>query len=342
MKKNNFINKIIYGLFNGMKSADKAIMSDSDNIDKININQNVEEEKLSKALLKGEVNDEVEDLRFRTYKVFDESKSYEYLANGKVVKKDNKDNISNFIKHDDCELILIQENSVNPLTFEQEVEVMNGKYIEREYTIKIDRKYISRYKLEEFCKKLVLQKIDDDNFFIDLYFNKEIDEDNYKSKGFINELYKIKNEGTRSDVIDIEKIWFITFNALNYNDLYKFSFNNVFFKSIDYYNNSIVVTFKAHKEYEPIHIIGKYYSNRVEKKYNNKEKKDVIFNLSEIDHKEYVCSECGKKINNSKFLLNGSDLEFYDAQITKETFGRVICKDCLKKIISIKETDNNA
>ena len=96
----------------------------------------------------------------------------------------------------------------------------------------------------------------------------------------------------------------------------------------------------------------------MDEKYQNNEKKDVIFNLSEIDKKEYVCAECGKVITNEAHLKpnKGSDYEiiigedgiehyktdneageFYDAQITLETYGKVLCKDCLDKLIKEKK-----
>ena len=119
-----------------------------------------------------------------------------------------------------------------------------------------------------------------------------------------------------------------------------------------------VIKFKAHLKNEPVDLTARFYDKTMDEKYQNNEKKDVIFNLSEIDKKEYVCAECGKVITNEAHLKpnKGSDYEiiigedgiehyktdneageFYDAQITLETYGKVLCKDCLDKLIKEKK-----
>lgn len=86
---NDKINNVLFTLAQGMKDADNIILSqtgDSD-ADKIGIHQTVEEQRISKDLLKGEITQPVKEMRHRIYNVSKEANDYEYLGNGVAVKK---------------------------------------------------------------------------------------------------------------------------------------------------------------------------------------------------------------------------------------------------------------
>ena len=81
--KKYFLN-LWYGLPFGMKAADTEIMGSKQVDDNgVTIQQEVSDQRVAKHLLKGEVTQEVEELRYRTYKVSNEAENYKYLGKGR-------------------------------------------------------------------------------------------------------------------------------------------------------------------------------------------------------------------------------------------------------------------
>lgn len=76
----NFIKRFFYAIPFGIKGADNVIISQnsSNQTDNIGVVQVLQENRLSKDLLKGEVTQQVEELRYKDYKVYNESKKYKY------------------------------------------------------------------------------------------------------------------------------------------------------------------------------------------------------------------------------------------------------------------------
>ena len=85
----NKIKKYLYGFFYGLKNADSEMFTSkhSSSSDSSYIQQ-IKETNVGKDLLKGEVTQEVEDLRYSTYAVYREANQYEYIGNGVAIKKE--------------------------------------------------------------------------------------------------------------------------------------------------------------------------------------------------------------------------------------------------------------
>ena len=95
----NFIKRVFYGIQFGMKGANNVIISQnsSNQTDNVGVVQSIQENRLSKDLLKGEVTQQVEELRYKDYKVYNESKKYKYLGDGNATKIDYDDkDLNNF------------------------------------------------------------------------------------------------------------------------------------------------------------------------------------------------------------------------------------------------------
>ena len=86
--KNKLLN-ILYSLPFGLKGADSEIFGSKTNSENgTEISQEVSDERLGKHLLKGEVTQSVEELRYKTYKVANESKNYNFIGNGNAIKEE--------------------------------------------------------------------------------------------------------------------------------------------------------------------------------------------------------------------------------------------------------------
>ena len=87
----SFLKKIFYSLPFAMKGGEKILTSTNDNSsNNVGVVEVIQENRLSKDLLKGEVTQAVEELRYRDYKVYGESKKYQYLGDGIAIKTKNQ------------------------------------------------------------------------------------------------------------------------------------------------------------------------------------------------------------------------------------------------------------
>ena len=356
-KIKNKLLMFFYGLFYGMKTTEDIVFHQSGNNDGegTSIQKEVENTRVSKALLKGEITQEVAELRYRTYKVDKESKTYEYYAPTLALKNTNKQD-TKFLKYDNrdgLQLITVQPNDFIVETIEETLEQVGGRGKRTEYRIKIKRNFVPRYKIEEYITRLDVKKLDDTHVILDMYVSKYPNDKDFKSKGFVKEVEKIRDEKIKSDILDYEEISFITNHAYKMNDMVKFVFKNIWFKEIVEFDGHYIVRFKASLQQDVIDYTKIYYSKSMDEKYKNKEKKEVLLNFNDYLVSEiYTCQECGKKVKVDQELMDkleayqGKDimgeeikdenpqvLEFMDMQISEQTFGKRMCSDCLKKYL---------
>lgn len=349
-----------YSLFYGMKSTEDTVLHQTGltNSPGTSVIKEIDDQRISKALLKGEVTQQVEELRYRTYKVDKESKDFEYYAPTLALKKDRQD--KNFMKYDDSdglELITIQPNDVLVETVSETLEQVGGRGKRTQYRIKIKRNFVPRYKIEEYITRLDVKKLDENHVILDMYVSKYPNDKDFKSKGFVREVEKIRDEKIKSDILDYEEISFITNHAYKLNDMVKFVFKNIWFREIIEFDGHYILKFKASLQQDVLDLTKKYFSKTMEEKYKNKEKKEVILNPFEHNQIQvYKCQECGKEIILDNELMeqlnvyqgrditeenfeneNPQVLEFMDMQISEQTFGKRLCSDCLKKYLKDKK-----
>ncbi len=360
---------LVKSFIHGIKNTEDIILrqNGNNNIVGTSVTQKVEEQRVSKSLLKGEVTQEVEELRYRNYLIDRESKDFEYYTSTLALRRDKMDSkFVTFWNEDNLDLITIQPNyasdeGINSIKVNKEgvykgYELLNGN---TEYTIKIEREgFTPRYFIEKYTKKIAVRNIDETHDIIDFYVSKYPDENDFKSKGFVREIEKIRDEGIRSDVIDMKKIDFITSHAYRQNDMMSYSFDNISLKYINEFDGHYVVSVKGRILKNGDDLTKKYYNKTVADKYKNKAKKDIVLNpFTKEENKEYRCAHCGKIITydtddiDSLPIFNPDDIfennldkekypqatEYLDAQICEQTFGVILCHNCLKKYLNNKE-----
>lgn len=348
-----------YSWFYGMKSTEDKMFHQTGltNSTGSSIIKEVDNQRVSKALLKGEVTQQVEELRYRTYKVDKESKGFEYYAPTLALKKDKQD--TKFMKYDNSdglELITIQPNDILVETVAETLEQVGGRGKRTQHRIKIKRNFVPRYKIEEYITRLDVKKLDESHVILDIYVSKYPNDKDFKSKGFVREIEKIRDEKIKSDILDYEEISFITHHAYKLNDMIKFVFKNIWFREVIEFDGHYILKFKASLKQDTLDLTKKYFSKTMEEKYKNKEKKKVVLNLFDYNQIQvYQCQECGKEIILDNELIDqinvyqGRDiteenfenenpqvLEFMDMQISEQTFGKRLCSDCLQKYLKDK------
>lgn len=231
-----------------------------------------------KDMLEEKVTQEVEELRYTSYRVANESKKYRYVGNGKAIKKTESQLTERHVdieETDNLPIILIQDNTLiceDVYTSLKEVGKKENKKNFHDYVIKIKRDIFPRFQIEQYVKKLVLKQADG-NYVIDLYCSKYPSQfSEKKDKAFISEIQKIKSGKVRnSDVLDFNEINFVTSNAWGIDDWFKFSFNDFEYYDIVEFDGNYVIRLGCQSNIFMENLLDKIYCESAEKKYENKE-----------------------------------------------------------------------
>lgn len=266
----NKIRSFFFYIFWGLKSADKVAFGtkeDSSNAGTILEQQN-EQNSVYKNLLKGEVTQEVKELRHEMY--FSERKShkYKYIGNGVVTKKNEIfDYPGKIDKTDGFPLQILQPNIEDTGTLSENLSEVDYRIKnKKEFTIDIERDFIPRFRLEEFTNKLVVKRINENAVMLDFYTPIYKSQFNTIHKLFLKELEKIYMGDVRSDVIDFKQVEFISFRAFGTDDLKKYTYNNIEFDNILIFDGHYVIKFTADIVNDGEDLINEFYCKEEEEK----------------------------------------------------------------------------
>ena len=283
------IKDFLYAIPFGMKAVDEMLTTskiDSDNTN--TIEQQVNQNNVLNDLLKGELTQEVEELRYETFKAEELSNDYVYIGNGLSVKKkgDSKLKRKKFTQYN-----MHQEYGI----LESIGMYENGKESERDdwknrSIFKIEYKnHCVRYRLENYIEKISVN-LKDRTYKTEFY----IIDDKYSKKtrplvNFIkktnSELNRLKVENNKKKLLsycekneicnDIKSLSFTTINATN--DVpngIDYNFSNAKLDSIREEDGYVVVTYSWKNFDGNILLSDKFKSDSAEKKFKNKERRE--------------------------------------------------------------------
>jgi hypothetical protein len=331
-KIKKYLLNLWYGLPFAVKGGEDAIFINPHcGVTGTHVSQEVSDQRVGRHLLKGEVTQEVEELRYRTYKVSNESEKYKYLGNGVAIKE---------------EIPEVKSSEVNKIKFSQENNLICSSVLEE--LKRVDDYGVDKYRFEMMYDGTVKFKLEQFATSIDvlidtrkrgessimettLHFEKQANPYNAKSKPFINELAKIKDvnneyEIKRNEILSsLLSISFTTYKANGEDNFVNYSFvEKNKFERFEETEHEYLLTFSWNGYIRlPLNLEDKYYSKEMDEKYKNKEKKDTPVEMVNTERKAY-CSACGK------------EMSVYDADIMSANGQQVICKECLEKALNTK------
>lgn len=322
-KLKKYLLNLWYGLPFGLKAAGDEIMGGNGTSgNDTNISQEVNDQRVGRHLLKGEVTQEVEELRYRTYRVENESKNYSYLGNGIAIKEDRLKQTSK------TKFKFTQDNENICETVLQSLKQV-GNYGTEKYRFEIDYNSFVRFKVEKFATKIDVD-INEETGKIEttLHFSTEPNPYDASSMPFINELKKLfdvktEYQASKNEIASsIMNISFTTYKAYNEEDFVNYSFiNGAKFKSFKQEGYDYLLTFEWNEYLRlPLDLESKYYSKSMAEKYEKKERKDVDVSMVQSERKRY-CSVCGK------------EMSVYDADIQEADGHEIICTECMQKVL---------
>lgn len=357
------VKSFFIGLFIGMKKTEDDTLHQSglDGDAGTAINQHVSENRVSQALLKGEVTQEVEDLRYRTYAVARESSKFNFfsptLAKRKKPCNPNSLHIEN---SENREIVTVQDNKLEVETVAESLLRIgsDGKYVKRqnEYNIEVHRLYgvTPRFRFEDFMKKVVVFKGDDEyTAVLDIYVSKYPDDKNVTSKPFVREVEKVLRQGVRTDIMDFASLSFETYKAYGMDDMVRFEFGDPQLVSVIEFDGDYILRLQCCVIDGGTDMTMEFYSERMAKKYENNERKELTYEMDPNEQvRTYTCSECGKtvyydaraldQLNASDEATDGAATEFLDYEMAEHTFGRMLCRDCMRKNMGKLYAQTNA
>lgn len=323
-KLSNIGYRILYAFPFAMKAGDSEILGQkaSSMSDSPSINVVVNETNVYGDMLKGEVTQQVEEVRYSNYQVFRESEKHNVI-DGIEISDSKKDRTPwNFIQKN----LLYKEDLLGSMKKIGGTDDFNSKHL-----LSITYGDIPKYRVEDFCDYIKVNKIEN-TVNITLTFNI------YKNpsvlrRTFQNELIKIeknfKKYGKvaleRSDAIsNVNGISFVTDKCEMEDSMISYIFVKTNPKSI-FIDNDVIHVVYTTNDFNRTDLTDKYYSKSMAKKYEEKAVKTKTIKPFDGERVVY-CSECGKEMN------------VYDYDITEATIGVGLCKECLEK--KLNENDD--
>ena len=299
----------------GMKGGDTVLTPNDQDEATVSIVQQQQAKSLGEALINGEVTKQVEELRYSDYRVSRESKRYHYIGNGvSVATRKPEKNLKHF-KFKQGNTMVCED------VYHELKRVGSYGNMER-YTFEFVYVDVPTVRLEAYVSYGEFE-IDENHITVSLVFDKNIrtNEDPVskiilRRLGEINRYtdgHQIENDDICSNIAVMS---FTTMNATNEDDYVRYDIFGVSFDSCKELSDAFVLKYTS-SNFKRIDLTDKYYSKEMDDKYKNKEPKVRDITLG-AEERKYYCDDCGKEINS------------YDANITKSTFGRQLCQDCIK------------
>lgn len=248
-------------LFKGLKNANDIAFTGNKDTDVGNgssIEQQKEVQSVYKDMLKGEITQEVIELRHEMYFAERASKKYKYTGNGRATKMNDIIKYNGDLETSDgLDISIVQENKEDVgslLDYEiynigNEVELGEksqgdlSKSKQKKFTINIKRDFLAQFNIEQYTEKIVIKQLNDDESIIDIYVNQYMKQFNNIHKLFLKQIEQIYTGDIRNDIIEFNSLSFITNNAYGAEDLLEYEFNNIQFENIIRFNEFYVLRF---------------------------------------------------------------------------------------------------
>jgi hypothetical protein len=314
-----WLKNFIYSIPFGMKGAEDEMLSQksSPNTDTQGTHETVRENRLSKDLLKGEVTEQVEELRYRDYTVSKEARKYKYVGDGEAVRKDSEE-------RDITDFEFTQPNKMVCESVNDELHRV-GQYGTERYTLSISYVDIPKFKLESYATRAEC-KIKGNTASLSVFFEPYGNKYNITTKAFLNELKRLCDGNQRYMLnnhefcTNVKKVVFTTYKAYNEDDFILYSFNELKCVRAERLEKEFVLEYTT-SNFTRTDLTEKFESESMKRKYANHEPKENNTFYFQGSEREEYCSDCGKRIN------------VYDADLTREEFGVPLCVECVEKKI---------
>jgi len=171
----------------------------------------------------------------------------------------------NKTKHDLIGVESWSGRTLGEISFDDMVSSMKSKK-----TIYVSREIRPKFEIESYTKKLVIRKINETERLMEFYLSQYPDEYDRKTRMLISEIKKAKQNPRASDLLDINKVGFISDKAIGSDDGLEYEYDIKKFDKIVEFNGHYVIKFIADVTINGDNIFEKYKLSELELKYENK------------------------------------------------------------------------
>ena len=160
--------------------------------------------------------------------------------------------------------------TLGEVSFDDMVSMFQDKNL-----IYVDRELRPKFELEAYAKKMIVKKLDGDTRLLEFYVSVYPDTYKRRSRLLLTEIKKAMKNPRASDLLDINKIGFITEKTLGVPDGLEFEYEVINFDKIIEFNGNYVIKFLAKVIVGGDNIFEKYKLEELELRYVNKEPKNL-------------------------------------------------------------------
>ena len=256
---------------------------------------------LADALTQGEVTQEVQEVRWRMYKVLEESKKFKtnvigydedgYMLTEQVeIDSTSKGGLSK-VKMDDTKysetdeakeagyeyypLELIVTNDVETKSIAESFgEIDGGRSKATDTVITCLREGPVKFNLEKFATKMNVREITDTEKLLEFYVSIYPSEEDRKTFLFISQIKKAIINPRSADFLDIVGVDFVSNNTVGAMDLHEFKYEIIKFDKIVEFDGYYVIKFKANVTVNGVSLYEQFRDEDLDKRYENKEKRN--------------------------------------------------------------------
>ena len=218
-----------------------------DNADPYDVEMLVENEDITKSVLEGFNNENINEIKEEDIDDYDKN-------SGKF----------NLVGADEFEGV----RTIGEISFDKMIATLKSKK-----TLFIERKLRPKFEIELYTKKLLVRKINEEEKLLEFYLSAYPDEYDRKTRLLINEIKKINENPKHSSLIDINKVIFITDGVIGAKDGLEYEYQIIKFDKVVVFNGFYVIKFLAKIIVNGENIFEKYKLDELEKRYENKEAK---------------------------------------------------------------------
>lgn len=185
-------------------------------------------------------------------------------------REDRHDIIANnkdFVKED---IVVSSDKNLGEISFEDMVSSMKN-----DTNIIVHRSYRTRFELEQYTKKLVVRDVDEETKLLEFYISKYPDEFDRKTRLLISEIKKVIKNPRASDMVDIDKVGFVTHKALGAPNGMEYIYEVKNFHKIVEHNGYYVIKFMVKPIINGEFMFGRHKMDDLEEKYATKAPKKL-------------------------------------------------------------------
>tara|TARA_R110000796_G_scaffold11198_7_gene37415 strand:- start:11009 stop:11956 length:948 start_codon:yes stop_codon:yes gene_type:complete len=164
--------------------------------------------------------------------------------------------------------VVEDSNTLGKIKFNDMMDAFKSKK-----SIYIRREYKPKFELEKYCKKLIVRNIDGDTKLLEFYVSIYPDEYDRRSRLLLSEIKKCMKNPRISDIIEFEKVGFITDKVLGADDGLEFEYKIEKHDKIVEFGGFYVLKFIAKPIVNGDNVYEKYKLDELEFRYENKEAK---------------------------------------------------------------------